>query len=179
MKAENINLKATPGLLVRPAITHDLPAILSVERAAFGREAEAQLAAALMDSGHAVCNLVALLNQYIVGHVLFSQVQAPTGARLVGLGPLAVAPSAQQLGIGMSMVYYAWPMLRDAGFDGVVVLGNPAYYRRFGFLPAGNFGLHCADEVPPCAFMACPLADGALAAVSPGPVTYAAEFQRV
>lgn len=184
MKADHRSL-STPAQpapvdpFVRPAIHRDLDAILAVQRAAFGREQEADLVAALLSSGHAVCNLVALLDQQVVGHVLFTLVQAPEGARLVGLAPLAVAPSAQQNGIGAALVFYAWPMLRDAGFDGVVVVGDPAYYARFGFVPASQWGLTCAQALKPAHFLACALAPDALAHIQPGAVTYAAEFDGV
>lgn len=135
--------------------------------------------AALLSSGHSVCNLVALLDEQIVGHVLFTQVSAPEGARLVGLAPLAVAPHAQQNGIGAALVEYAWPMLRDARFDGVVVIGDPTYYSRFGCVPAAQFGLTCARAAQPEHFMISALAPGALDALQPGPVLYAAEFDDV
>lgn len=49
-----------------------------------------------------------------------------------------------------------------AGCDGIVVLGHPQYYPRFGFVPASNFGIKFPGKVADEAFMALPLRDGGL-----------------
>lgn len=70
----------------------------------------------------------------VVGHVLLSRMVAPF--RALGLAPVAVAPSRQREGIGSALIHAA---LREAGKDGwqgVFVLGDPAFYCRFGFASA-------------------------------------------
>ena len=101
----------------------DAAAIHAVHAAAFPSDAEARLVDALRDAGHAAVSLVALESK-IVGHVLFSPTRSNQG-RGVGLAPLAVLPQYQRQG---------------AGYDYIVVLGEPAYYRRFGFRRALDFG---------------------------------------
>ncbi len=54
-------------------------------------------------------------------------------------------------------------------FDGVVVIGDPTYYSRFGCVPAAQFGLTCARAAQPEHFMISALAPGALDACSPAP----------
>ena len=81
-------------------------------------------------------SLVATVNGALVGHVVF------TKCGLVGrqdkvalLGPLAVAPASQGQGIGSDLVRAGLRRLEKTGESSVLVLGDPAYYRRFGFGP--------------------------------------------
>jgi putative acetyltransferase len=86
--------------------------------------------------------LVADDNGTVVAHVLAAPGRidgAPTS--VAGVAPVCVAPSRQQRGIGTALMQSlvlaatsrAWPLL--------VLLGDPAYYTRFGFEPAGTLGL--------------------------------------
>jgi putative acetyltransferase len=59
----------------------------------------------------------------------------------------------------------------EMDWKGVVVLGDPVYYRRFGFRPASEFGLHCIYEVPADCFMAMELQESGFAGVQ-GEVLY-------
>src|SRR5437899_10223267 len=76
--------------------------------------------------------------------------------------------------IGSKLIREGLERSKQAGYDAVVVLGDPNYYSRFGFVRAAAFGLHneygVHDE-----FMVLPLHDGALARVS-GMVKYLPEF---
>ena len=79
-------------------------------------------------------SLVAAEGADIVGHVAFSPVSigaVKTG--WFGLGPVSVAVSRQKTGIGSALINAGLERLRDQGAAGVVVLGDPAYYSRFGF----------------------------------------------
>ena len=53
--------------------------------------------------------------------------------RWAGLGPLAVLPRWRNRGIGSALVERGLEAMRADGWSGSVVLGDPAYYRRFGF----------------------------------------------
>jgi len=116
----------------------DAAAIHAVHAAAFPSDAEARLVDALRDAGHAAVSLVALESK-IVGHVLFSPTRSNQG-RGVGLAPLAVLPQYQRQGIGAALASAGIGACRSAGYDYIVVLGEPAYYRRFGFRRARDFG---------------------------------------
>ena len=94
---------------------------------------------------------------------------------LLALGPVAVLPSRQHQGIGTMMISGCLEYLRARGHRGVVVVGAPAFYRRFGFIQAGRWGLKAELEVPEEDFMALALASGALGGVS-GIVRYRPEF---
>lgn len=133
----------------RPA---DIPAIRALTRAAFAGApyssgTEAAIVDALRTAGALTLSLVAELDGEVVGHVAFSPVRID-GADLgwFGLGPVSVAPARQRQGIGRMLVEAGLVRIEAEGAAGCVVLGDPAYYRRFGFTadPALRYG-----DVPP------------------------------
>lgn len=80
---------------------------------------------------------------------------ANAGLRVVGLGPLAVAPDHQKSGVGSALVRRGIEMSRDAGFDVLALLGSTTYYPRFGFSRASDLNFHAADpSIPASHFQA-------------------------
>jgi putative acetyltransferase len=121
---------------IRTATPRDRDAIRLVEEHAFGQQAEAGLVDALVAEGDAVVELVAEEDGHVVGHVLFSRLYVEDGGRefpAVALAPLAVEPSMHRSGIGGALVREAHVRLRQAGETLAIVLGEPAYYGRFGY----------------------------------------------
>ena len=149
------------ALRVRGESPADVAAARALLAAAFGQEAEALLVDRLRAAGALSVALVALAGEEVVGHVAFSPLEiggADGAGRWVGLAPLAVAPPHQGRGIGSRLVEEGLAACRLAGARLVCVLGDPHYYRRFGFATARDRGLLCEYEVPPEHFMALPLA---------------------
>lgn len=161
---------------IRPVRDGDLVAVAAVNRAAFGREDEAQLVAALHTADRDSFELVAERDGVIVAHILFSPVSVEHGddERMLGLAPLAVAPDFQRQGIGTALARAALETLASSPYRAVVVLGDPDYYRRFGFGPASAVGLRSVYAAGD-AFMAMALREGGLAGYA-GCVRYAPEF---
>ena len=58
----------------------------------------------------------------------------------VGLAPVAVLPARRRSGIAARLVREGLEACRERRRGFVVVLGDPAYYGRFGFLPAERLG---------------------------------------
>lgn len=124
---------------------------------AFGQDAEAKLVARLRAAGCLTCELVAEEDGGIVGHIAFSPVRIDLNAgdsHWWGLAPLAVAPAWQRRGVGAALVRAGLDTASRADATLVVVLGEPAYYGRFGFTPAERLQLGCVYEVPGEYFMA-------------------------
>lgn len=124
------------GLAIRTATPTDRAAIRAVEEAAFGRTDEAALVDALVAAGDDVLELVAEQAGQLVGHILFSRLVVKQEAEefaAVALAPLAVLPALQQHGIGTRLIKEAHHRLQDKGERLSVVLGDPAYYGRFGY----------------------------------------------
>jgi len=130
-------------MLIRPEIPEDESAIDRVLAEAFAdrshtNHAEAAIVRALRDDRDLALSLVAEVSETIVGHAAFSPVCiAGRHDRWFGLGPLAVRPQAQGKGTGCSLVRHGLADLRLRGAAGCVVLGDPAYYERFGFVSDG------------------------------------------
>jgi len=116
---------------IRPERPGDEAAIAGMVERAFGRPDEARLIERLRADGDVAISLIAEADGAIVAHVLLSRMDAPF--RALGLAPVAVAPDRQQHGIGGALIRAALASARSDGWEAVFVLGEPAYYRRFGF----------------------------------------------
>ena len=154
--------------LIRPEQPGDFEPVHALLLASFGREVEARLVDRLRASGKIASALVAEEKARILGHVVFSKVVTNAEAGEVGalaLAPLAVVPAFQRLGIGSALVSAGLERCRLERKARVLVLGDPVYYARFGFVPAARFGLKCPFPAPDNVFMAIELEPGAFARV--------------
>ena len=124
------------AFIIRPAEPEDRAAIHAIEERAFGRPDEADLVDHLVADGDVVLELVAERHGEIFGHILFSRLQVMSGdwnSPAVSLAPLAVDPAHQNAGIGSELVREGHLRLMAQGEVLSVVLGDPAYYGRFGY----------------------------------------------
>jgi putative acetyltransferase len=129
-------LPETGSRIVRPAERRDAAAIHAVLLAAFPTPAEAALVGALERDRDVVVSLVAEQEGEVVGHVLLSRMQVIGNGRpmrALGLGPVAVLPAMQRTGVGSGLIHGALAIAKATGEEMVFVLGEPDYYRRFGF----------------------------------------------
>lgn len=164
----------TPSLQVRTELRGDQGAIHALHAASFPTSAEADLIDRLRSAGRLSVSLVAALDGVIVGHVAFSPVTVAGGHRGAGLGPVAVLEAKRRQGMAGQLIEAGLKECRAAGFEFVVVLGDPAYYGRFGFEPAPQHGLR--DEFGGGdAFQVVGLSPGGIP-TGQGLVRYAPEF---
>jgi putative acetyltransferase len=135
----------------------DIKGIWKINSEAFESELEAKLVNTLRNSDTPYVSLVYEENNELMGHILFTRVELAgdtSGLRIMGLGPMAVAPKFQTKGIGSSLVKVGIQHLKSEGYDAIVVLGHPNYYPRFGFEDASKYGIESQwEEVPGEAFM--------------------------
>jgi predicted N-acetyltransferase YhbS len=161
---------------LRPERPGDEDAIHAVTTAAFLEaphtgHTEQFIVRELRRSGQLTVSLVAVLDGAVIGHVAISPVTIDDGTPgWFGLGPVSVTPSQQGLGIGSRLVREALQRLRAMGGSGCVLVGEPAYYERFGFRAEPRLAL---PGVPAQYFQALRLA-GAMPA---GVVTFASAFE--
>lgn len=124
---------------IRPERPDDATTIHALTEAAFkGRPysdgAEPRVIDALRAAGALTLSLVATEDDGIVGHIAFSPVTVNGEAgRWYGLGPVSVWPDRQRGGIGQALIREGLRRLGAMGAGGCVLLGDPAYYGRFGF----------------------------------------------
>lgn len=139
------------GLRIRDCAQEDAAGIDTLIAAAFAASAygfhgEAALVRALHQDGDVLVSLVAEMDGVFVGHALFSRMTIVSdGRRIKGasLAPVSVDPRHQATGIGTALIRDGLDRLTDAGIPVCFVLGDPAYYTRFGFstqaaLPFGS-----------------------------------------
>ena len=124
----------------------------------------------LRATGAMTLSLVAVAEGEVIGHIAFSRVLVDDeDVRWFGLGPVAVRPDRQRKGIGAALIREGLARLRARGGAGVVLVGEPEYYGRFGFRAEPRLTL---TGLPPEYFLCLPFTD----TVPKGVVTYDAAF---
>ncbi|BBC71190.1 GCN5 family acetyltransferase [Altererythrobacter sp. B11] len=126
---------------VRQEQPGDETAIAALTQAAFrgapySRGDEAAVVSRLRAAGDLTLSLVALnMDLAVIGHAAFSPVSISDGTSgWLGIGPVSVMPLRQRAGIGSRLVETGLERLSEMGAKGCVVLGEPEYYHRFGFV---------------------------------------------
>ncbi|ARS26178.1 GNAT family N-acetyltransferase [Sphingomonas sp. KC8] len=133
-------------LFIRPETAVDSAAIARLLESAFPADDEARLVDRLRADGDLTISLVAELAGNIVGHVALSPMTAPF--RALGLAPVAVDEDYRRRGIAARLIELSLEQARQDGWAAVFVLGDPAYYTRFGFSVADAAGFACAYAGP-------------------------------
>ena len=146
-------------LIIRPERPDDHVAIGALITAAFAGKPyadgdEADLLVALRREHALTLSLVAELRGRVVGQAAFSPARPADAAQSwYGIGPVAVLPAHQRIGIGSRLVRAGLEILTGLGAGGCIVVGDPAYYTRFGFrvcpenAPAGQPADHFMVKV--------------------------------
>jgi putative acetyltransferase len=144
---------------LRPEEPADHPAVRELHRVAFGDHGE--VVAGLVDdlrTDDRAVSLVAEDEGAVVGHVLLVPGLLDAPRRLVPvytLSPLAVLPQRQRKGIGSALVRAALQEMTERGVPLVFLEGDPAYYRRLGFVAGAGLGFRRPSlRIPPAAFQA-------------------------
>lgn len=174
--------------LIRSETPADIDAIRNVVRACFaapGQDGSPE--ARLVDAIRAApgfdpaLSLVADLDGEIIGHLLFSpcSIEAPRcSTPALALAPLAVLPGHEAARAGTLLMREGLRRCAMGGQRIVIVLGHAKYYRRFGFSPANDRGIHPPWQVAPANFQVLALHPDALNGVT-GIVCYPPAFDRV
>lgn len=145
------------NITIRNELAADIGTIARLTEVAFqsaehSSHTEQFIISALRRCGQLTVSLVAVDGDAVVGHVAISPVIISSGeAGWYGLGPISVWPDHQRQGIGSKLMKAALAELQHSRARGCVVLGDPAYYGRFGFKAHTDLVL-CG--VPPVYFQA-------------------------
>lgn len=148
-----------PTMPLRKEQAHDREPVRSIHRRAFGGEhgdTVAELVDALRRDDPTAVSFVSEETDEVVGHVMFSRCLLDAPRRLVdvtSLSPLAVAPEWQHRGIGSALIRRGLQELDERGVPLVFLEGDPRYYSRVGFGPAGEHGFRKPSlRIPDWAF---------------------------
>lgn len=126
-------------MIIRNETVSDIDAITEVTIAAFrtlaiSNHTEQFIINSLRVAGALTISLVAEIDGRVVGHVAFSPVTISDGSiGWYGLGPVSVLPEYQKQGIGKSLINKGLSMLKELDGKGCALVGDPNYYKRFGF----------------------------------------------
>jgi len=139
-------------VLIRRAAPGDADAIAEVHRRAFAGPTEAELVDALRAGGHVVdaLSLLAVVPDHhdrrrVVGHVVCSR--ATVAERpVLGLGPLGVLPGHQRHGVGTALMHAVVAAADALDEPLIALLGDPAFYGRFGFVTSTDVGIGAPDQ---------------------------------
>ncbi|WP_147199980.1 N-acetyltransferase [Pantoea sp. MBD-2R] len=164
-------------MLIRTEIGVDAASIDSLLRRCFTTSAEAELVQQLREDGLLTLGVVATDDEgQVLGYAAFSPVTLNgEDHQWVGLAPLAVDESVRGQGLGKQLTYEGLDTLNEFGYAAVVVLGDPAYFGRFGFEPAARHQLRCRWSGAEAAFQVYKLADNAFNEVE-GHIDYSIPF---
>jgi predicted N-acetyltransferase YhbS len=136
------------GIAVRPETPGDEPRIREINREAFGSSAEARIVDAVRGTDRWIegGSLVAETDDgELVGHLLLSRgdlvAHDGTARGIWVLGPVAVMPEHQRRGVGAALMRAAIEVARGARQPLICLVGQAAYYPRFGFERARPIGI--------------------------------------
>ena len=165
-------------ITIRQEQPQDLKTIREVNRRAFAQTQEADLVDKLRQNYHNLLSLVAVIQNEVVGHILFTPVTIESAARTVrgmGLAPMAVLPEYQRQGIGSKLVRSGIEQLKKRQCPFIIVLGHAEYYPQFDFEPASRYGIRSEWQVEDGVFMILPLNESEMQGIS-GVARYSPEF---
>lgn len=170
------------NIVIRKEEEKDYKQVYEVNKLAFQQENESILIEKIRKGENFIpdLSLVAVINNRIVGHILFSKIKIVGDSifESIALAPMAVIPAFQKQGVGSELIKKGMAKAKELGFDSIIVLGHKDYYPKFGFERASKWNIKCPFEVPEEAFMAIELTKKALKGKA-GTVKYPDEFMEV
>lgn len=159
-------------MLIRAEVTKEFPAIYEFVKLAFqtaqvadGDEQEFVNRLRASDNYLPELALVAEDNGQVVGHIMLTKTILQNATRAVSvllLAPLAVALDYRKQGVGSALIKESFNQAKAMGYQAVFLVGDPAYYQRFGFKSITEFGIGCALDIPLQYIQACELQADAL-----------------
>ncbi|MFA5066042.1 MAG: N-acetyltransferase [Dehalococcoidia bacterium] len=113
--------------------------------------------------------LVAEEGGKLIGHIMLTKTYINGNNNkyeTLFLGPISVALESRNKGVGSKLIAESFGISKKMGYKSVVLVGDPAYYHRFGFQSSFNFGIRHVQNIPDEDVMACELAPQALKGIS-------------
>lgn len=159
-------------MTIRQAVEKDYPEIYELVKTAFktarvsdGTEQDFVLELRAGSRFLPGLEFVAEEDGRLIGHVLLTrQTVQTTAGDIIGVlvAPLCVALEYRDRGVGGQLMRTACRQAVRAGYTAAFLVGNPAYYGRFGFRPTADFGIRNLSDIPDEVVLGCELEPGAL-----------------
>ncbi len=149
-------------MIIRKETTADIQAITEVTLAAFktlaiSNHTEQFIIHALRAADALTVSLVAEIDGQVVGHIAFSPITISDGTTSwYGLGPISVLPKYHKKGIGTALINKGLAELKQRSGQGCALVGDPNYYKRFGFR---HYPQLVHEGVPQEVFLALPFTE--------------------
>lgn len=148
------------SMLIRQEKQTDFAAVYQLVKTAFagaehadGNEQDLVDALRKSEAFIPALSLVAEIAGEIAGYILFTKARAG-GEPVLVLAPLAVLPGYRKRGVGGALIREGHRIAAMLGYGYSLVLGSVNYYQRFGYVPAGTFGIRAPAGIPAANFMA-------------------------
>lgn len=112
-------------------------------------------------------DIVAELGDKIVGNIVYSKAKILCDDKtsyndVICFGPISVLPEFQNRGVGGRLIEHSKEVARKLGYRGILIYGDPDYYKRYGFVPAENYEIGTPDDMYSAPLQAFELYNGAL-----------------
>ena len=122
--------------MIREAQESDLEEVFNLIHSAFGNRAESDLVKQLISDGDVLINLLVESSDTIIGNVVVSKItmEPDIGLFCGGVAPVSVVPDQQSSGVGSKLMTAAINESKKMVIDALFLLGDPNYYKRFGFI---------------------------------------------
>jgi len=113
--------------------------------------------------------LVAEENDRMVGHIMLTKTYIVNGGskfETLLLAPISVVLEYRDRGIGVKLINESFRLAKEMGYASVFLVGDPAYYHRFGFKSSVEFGVTQLHNIPNEYVMGCEIVPNALPGIS-------------
>jgi len=145
-------------MIIRPENPEQFPRIYDLVKIAFqtakaSNGKEQDFVNQLRSSGNYITELalVAEENDQLVGHIMLTRTYIDNGGNrfeILLLAPVSVALEFRNRGVGSKLIKEALRLAGEMGYTSVILVGDPAYYRRFGFKASVEFGIKNTNNIP-------------------------------
>ncbi len=128
---------------IRGEKERDTNQITKIHNQAFNGRDEGRIVKKLRKNKNLIISLVCEFEDKLVGHIAYSPIYDRSNQVIdIGLAPVGVLPGYQKQGIGSKLIKGGNTIALSKGYERIFVLGDPEYYRRFGFELAKEYNYY-------------------------------------
>jgi len=110
-------------------------------------------------------DFVAINDNKIIGNIMFAEATVKNNVSeytVLTFGPVSVLPEYQNKGVGGKLISHTIKLSKEMGYKGIIIYGDPEYYKRFGFKESKEYKITNKDKKYPAALLVLELYPNAL-----------------